>query len=154
MKNIFIFILTLSFGYGCLEQYDPSPEQRLFKQESDHANRVAPKLMEDGSLPAVESDDEAVADVDPIAQKYQTFCASCHGADGKAESAAAAAMNPKPRNLTDKNWQASVDDAHLTKVLKEGGTAVGLSGTMPAWGAMLNDSEIAGMVKFVRDFGK
>ena len=63
-------------------------------------------------------------------------------------------MNPKPRNLTDKNWQASVDDAHLTKVLKEGGTAVGLSGTMPAWGAMLSDSEIAGMVKFVRDFGK
>ena len=86
--------------------------------------------------------------------KYDMYCVACHGADGKANGAAAAAMKPRPRNFTDKKWQASVDDARLVKVLKEGGASVGLSSSMAAWSGVLTDDEINAVVAYVRDFGK
>jgi mono/diheme cytochrome c family protein len=109
------------------------------------------KLTEKGEMPAPVS---AAADADPILAKYTSLCGSCHGADGKADGAAALAMNPKPRNFHDKAWQAKVDDAHITKVIKEGGTAVGLSGTMPPWGAVLSDDDIKALVAKIREWGK
>jgi len=33
--------------------------------------------------------------------KYDTLCVGCHGATGKGDGAAAAALNPKPGNFTD-----------------------------------------------------
>jgi mono/diheme cytochrome c family protein len=47
-----------------------------------------------------------------------------------------------------------VDDAHIHKVIKEGGTSVGLSATMAPWGAAINDAEIDNIVKYIRHFGK
>ena len=86
--------------------------------------------------------------------KFDAFCVSCHGADGKANGAAAMAMNPKPRNFTDKAWQKSVDDAHITKVIAEGGASVGLSPTMAPWGAVLSADDVKAVVKYVRSFAK
>jgi mono/diheme cytochrome c family protein len=61
----------------------------------------------------------------------QTRCAPCHGAEGKGDGAAAAALNPKPRNLSDKAWQESVKDDYIEKIIAEGGPAVGKSPLMP-----------------------
>ena len=55
----------------------------------------------------------------------------CHGAGGKGDGQAAAALNPKPRNYTDKAWQATVPDAEIEKAILEGGAAVGKSNLMP-----------------------
>jgi mono/diheme cytochrome c family protein len=63
-------------------------------------------------------------------------------------------MNPKPRNFHDKAWQAKVDDIHIAKVIKEGGAANGLSGTMPPWGAVLSDDDVKGLVAMIRAWGK
>lgn len=35
---------------------------------------------------------------------FQTNCAMCHGAEGKGDGAAGAALNPKPRNLVEGHW--------------------------------------------------
>jgi mono/diheme cytochrome c family protein len=66
------------------------------------------------------------------AQIYTTRCALCHGASGKGDGAAAAALNPKPRDYSDPAWQASVTDAEIEKIIVAGGTAVGKSAMMPA----------------------
>jgi mono/diheme cytochrome c family protein len=154
LSNVIASVLGTAFiAVGCMDQYDPSPEHKLFKEESTHANKPAPKLTKEGKIPVVKKAATKVA-ADPAAEKYQTFCASCHGADGKADSPAAKALNPKPRNFADKAWQGKVDDARIAKVIKEGGSAVGLSPTMAPWGAMLSDSEVNGMVKMIRDFAK
>jgi len=63
---------------------------------------------------------------------WQTRCTTCHGAAGKGDGAAAVALTPKPRDLSLATWQASVTDAHLEKIIAEGGQAVGLSMLMPA----------------------
>lgn len=95
----------------------------------------------------------SVAEV-PGKKSYETYCASCHGIDGKADGPTALALNPKPRNLTDKAWQGKVDDAHIFKVIKEGGASVGLSASMAPWGGAIADDEIKNVVQYVRHFGK
>lgn len=154
----FAFGLTLSACKSCVEQHDPRPVQSQINEEADRANAPIEKLNADGTAPAPVA--EAVVASggggaqNSGVQKYEQFCVACHGADGQANSPSAVAMNPRPRNLTDAKWQASVDDAHIAKVIKEGGAAVGLSPTMAPWGAVLNDEEIQQIVAHVRSFKK
>ena len=65
-------------------------------------------------------------------QIWTTRCALCHGAGGKGDGVAGAALNPKPRDMTDKKWQTSVDDARIETAIVKGGQAVGLSPLMAA----------------------
>lgn len=98
----------------------------------------------------------ASAPVNPEAKaKYDQLCATCHGKKGIGDGAAAAALNPKPRNYTDKAWQASVDDAYLAKVIVEGGAAVGKSAAMPPSVDLKDKPEVvAGLVQIIRNFSK
>jgi mono/diheme cytochrome c family protein len=80
---------------------------------------------------------ETAAAISPAAAKeaaeiYTARCALCHGAGGKGDGAAAAALNPKPRDYSDPAWQTSVTDADIEKIIVGGGTAVGKSAMMPA----------------------
>lgn len=90
------------------------------------------------------------ADVDAGKQTYQAMCASCHGAEGKGDGPAGAALDPKPRDFTDSEWQKSVTDEHIAKVTKEGGQAAGLSPLMPPWGQSLSDADVENVVAYVR----
>jgi len=65
-------------------------------------------------------------------QVWTTRCSLCHGAAGKGDGPASGPLNPKPRDLSDKKWQGSVDDAHIELVIVKGGTAVKLSPMMAA----------------------
>jgi mono/diheme cytochrome c family protein len=88
------------------------------------------------ALAAPAKKEAAAAPIPAAAQKdadqlFATLCSTCHGLAGKGDGAAAAALNPKPRTFTDAAWQASVTDAHLAKVIVEGGPSVGKSPLMP-----------------------
>ncbi|HEY1097715.1 MAG TPA: cytochrome c [Myxococcota bacterium] len=86
---------------------------------------------------------------------FNTRCAACHGVNGKGDGLAAAALNPKPRDYSDKAWQASVDDNYIAKVIVEGGAAVGKSPLMAA-NADLKDKPdvVKALVAKIRTFGK
>lgn len=90
------------------------------------------------------------ADVEAGKAKFQQFCATCHGPTGHGDGPAAAALKPKPRSLDDAEWQASVDDAHIKKVITEGGAAVGLSPMMTAWGHALKGDDLENVVAYIR----
>ena len=132
---------------GCLDHLDPSKDRARFAEEQKAANLPSVKLTAKGELPPVGG---PAVDADAI---FAQYCAACHGEKGEAESAAAAAMNPKPRSFVDKAWQASVDDERIYTVIKSGGGAVGLSATMPAWGGQLKEAEMRAMVQKVRSIG-
>lgn len=93
------------------------------------------------------------ADVDAGKAKFQQLCATCHGPAGGGDGPASAALNPKPRALSDAEWQASVDDAYLGKVIKEGGPAVGLSPMMVAQRG-LSDADLANIIAYIRSLSK
>ena len=93
--------------------------------------------------------------VSPEAREmFNTRCATCHGAEGKGNGPASAALNPKPRNYTDKSWQSTVTDEQIKKTITMGGAAVGKSPIMPASPDLdANADMLDGLVAIVRNFG-
>jgi hypothetical protein len=78
----------------------------------------------------------------------------CHGAGGKGDGAGSAALQPKPRDFTSAEWQASVTDEHIAKIISYGGAAVGMAPIMPANPDLVDKPEVvAALVKTVRGFG-
>ena len=141
------FLATLTAcDWNSKEDYEPKAEYELFLKHQEEAAKANEAAVASGAAPA--------ATELPGQKTFETFCVACHGANGKADGPAALALKPNPRNFTDKAWQAKVDDAHIAKVIKEGGASVGLSPTMAPWGGAIKDDEIANVVKYVRHFGK
>ncbi|MCY4515095.1 MAG: cytochrome c [Candidatus Tectomicrobia bacterium] len=81
---------------------------------------------------------------------YEQYCALCHGPQGKGDGSLSANLDPKPRNHTDGAYMNTLADAHLLKVVGEGGAAAGLSPIMPAWKDILSAQQIQDVVAFVR----
>jgi cytochrome c553 len=90
------------------------------------------------------------ADADAGQAKFQQLCATCHGMTGAGDGPAAAALRPRPRDMSDAAWQQEVTDQHLTQVISNGGPAAGLSPMMTPFGHALNDQEIQDIVAFIR----
>src|SRR5690606_19902098 len=86
---------------------------------------------------------------------YRQRCQVCHGVEGKGDGPGAAALNPKPRTLADAEWQKSVTDEQIEKVILQGGASIGKSSAMPGNPDLRNKPEVvSGLVKKVRAFGK
>ena len=83
-------------------------------------------------------------------EKFNQICASCHGPTGHGDGPAAAALDPKPRNLSDAKYVSTISDEQLFKTVKEGGAAVGKSPLMPAWGSVLLDNDIWNVIAYLR----
>ena len=90
------------------------------------------------------------ADAEQGKKLYGQFCASCHGQSGKGDGAAAAALNPKPRDHTDRDYMSKMSDADMLKVIKNGGASVGKSPLMPPWGGSLKDDQIQDVIAYIR----
>jgi mono/diheme cytochrome c family protein len=85
---------------------------------------------------------------------FAKYCAACHGPSGKGDGAAAAALNPKPKDLTDKAYVAGLKDDYLFTLIQKGGAAVGKSPLVPAFGAQLKEGDIKDVIAFVRNLAK
>jgi len=85
---------------------------------------------------------------------FTTYCSTCHGAEGKGDGAASAALDPKPADFSKAEFWASRDDALIKKVIKEGGAAVGKSAMMAPWGSVLNDAQIDAVIAHIKTFKK
>ena len=138
-------LATVGCDYNNPQDYKPRTGLENFQKQQAEAKQ------------AQASGTTTQAPTDPLAaakKTFSTYCASCHGSDGKGDTPTAQALNPKPRNLTDASWQKSVDDARIAKVIKEGGASVGLSATMAPWGGALQDEQIQELVKLIRSLSE
>ena len=112
--RVLLFLTGLA-TLGCTPKEDAAPAQEPTPSPS----------------PAVE---EVVA-VDPKAEAVEIYvsrCTVCHGKTGKGDGEGSASLDPKPRDLTLDEWQESVTDDHIRKIIGYGGAGVGKSATMPA----------------------
>ena len=70
-------------------------------------------------------------------EMYTAYCASCHGADGKGNGPAAAALKTPPTDLTQlaaKNG-GNFPDAHIAQIIRgDSMTAAHGNKEMPVWG--------------------
>jgi cytochrome c oxidase cbb3-type subunit 3 len=82
--------------------------------------------------------------------KYDANCTACHGATGKGDGVAAAALNPKPQDHTDGKIMNALNDKYLFNIIKDGGAAVKKSKIMPVASKKLNDQDIWDIVAYIR----
>lgn len=77
---------------------------------------------------------------------YDTYCAFCHGLDGRADTPVARLLEPRPRNFTDPVEMARVNDDRMYRALKMGrpGTA------MAPWGQVLSEPQMGDVIDYVR----
>ena len=94
------------------------------------ATAAAPAVTADVSTLIVETP-ELIAHGKSL---FQVNCVTCHGPGGAGDGAAAAALNPKPRNFTsDQGWKFGSGVARIARTLSEGspGTAMAAFQTIP-----------------------
>lgn len=122
------------------------------KKGSQSGNNAKPAAGQTGTptKPAAPPANDKLAKAKQI---FQLRCMMCHGASGKGDGQAAAALTPKPRNYTSKKWQKSVTDQQIADTIKKGGAALGLSASMPPQ-ADLSDEDLAGLVELIRSFAR
>ncbi|MBL8190211.1 MAG: c-type cytochrome [Acidobacteria bacterium] len=83
--------------------------------------------------------------VDPSGM-YSSLCARCHGDLGDGKGMISIYLDPHPRDLTKAGFMSSKSDERLMKSIREG-----VAGTsMPAWGRVLNDDQIRGVLDHIR----
>lgn len=80
-------------------------------------------------------------------QIFKAHCVVCHGPKGKGDGPAAAALQPRPRDLSDTARMATMTDDSLTKVVTSGRQS------MPGYAKILKPEEIRDVVAFLRCLG-
>ena len=75
----------------------------------------------------------------------QVNCATCHGAKGKGDGVAAAALSPKPADWTSKKIQAESDGELFWKISNG-------RGAMPSW-KHLPENERWALVRYIHSLG-
>jgi mono/diheme cytochrome c family protein len=82
------------------------------------------------------------------AATFAISCASCHGATGAGDGAAAGALPVTPANFSEAIfWETRTDEA-VASVIRDGGAANGKSPLMVAFGPMLGDN-VPAMVAYL-----
>jgi mono/diheme cytochrome c family protein len=81
---------------------------------------------------------------------YTTYCTACHGEKGKGDGVAAKGLPAKPADHSNGAIMSQLSDKYLIEVISKGGSGVGKSAFMPAWGSSLNDKQIRDIVAFIR----
>ena len=77
---------------------------------------------------------------------YQLHCASCHGDRAQGDGSWAGAYDPPPSDLT----REGLDAERLFLATRDGGMAVGMRATMPAFRHTLEEQSIHDIVAYIK----
>lgn len=122
-----------------------------------HFQRIFTGLLAAATLAVADgkgSHDKTASRLEEGKKIFETNCVACHGAEGKGDGAAAAALNPRPRDFTDAAYMKSRPKATLIKVITEGGQSVGLSPVMVGWKGTLTEEQIESVTKYVLSYSQ
>ena len=81
---------------------------------------------------------------------YASWCASCHGADGRGVPAASTRLEVPPADLRDCKTSTAEPEDRWIGIVTQGGAAFGLSLDMPAFGEAGTPAQIRAVVRYAR----
>jgi mono/diheme cytochrome c family protein len=86
------------------------------------------------------------------AELYRTYCAVCHGADGRPDqdSELVQSLGVTPADFSDPLFNSREPAADWEMVIKHGGHALGLAEQMPAQGEVLDDDQIRAVSRHIK----
>jgi mono/diheme cytochrome c family protein len=114
-----------------------------------HAMRLIAAAALAGTVLSLSGIQSFAADISAAAKTYASYCASCHGKWGRGDGPSAVALKSRPQDLAAPAVQKLPDET-IFEAIKKGGGAVGLNPAMHGWGQGLDDSQIRGLVAFIR----
>ena len=91
---------------------------------------------------------ELSGDAEAGKAQYQIHCASCHGDRAQGDGSWAGAYEPPPSDLT----RDSLGAERLFLATRDGGMAVGMRATMPAFRHTLDEQSIHDIVAWIKSF--
>ena len=103
------------------------------------------QFLTDATILALALMSSPAAAAQDAAATYKAKCAGCHGADGKANTGPAKALGAHDFGSDE---VTKMSDAELVTIITAG------KNKMPAYGKSLKDTEIQGLVAYVRELGK
>ena len=146
LRSIVVSLCAVALTAAACSKQEPSSERTTAP-----AAPAAPAPATPSAAPAA----AAGANLGEAQRMFKIRCAVCHGTDGKGDGPGSAALNPKPRNYTDAEWQKSVTDEQIRNTILMGGAAVGKSPNMPASPDLQSKPQVLdGLVQVVRSFAK
>lgn len=101
------------------------------------------------AVPVLADDFELNGNAEAGKAPFQQQCASCHGTSGAGDGPASRAFNPPPSDLTREDLSAE----RMFKATRDGGMAVGLAATMPAFSRSMSEQTIHDVVAYIKSLG-
>ena len=96
---------------------------------------------------------QALAETDAkTVRLWKAKCASCHGADGKAQTETGAKLGIP--DMTAASWQSKVSDAQMKTSISDGVVRPGKSEGMDPYKDKLDAAQIDSLVAYIRTLGK
>ncbi len=81
---------------------------------------------------------------------YRAWCAQCHGRDGRGDAARQTHLSVRPANLAECGSSTAETDEAWTGIVRDGGSAYGLSLDMPAFGGAATPEQLGAVVRYIR----
>jgi cytochrome c553 len=143
-REVAFILAALPLAAACNKHSDAATGTEAVKSASIAVTTAAPAATAPARDPALEA-----------SEYFKRTCTVCHGEDGRGDGPGAAALEPKPRDYTNAEWQGSVTDEQIAKTILQGGAAVGKSPIMPANPQLKEKPEVVKeLVKIIRGFKK
>jgi mono/diheme cytochrome c family protein len=144
-RAVWITCSVVALGLGACSKSEPAALPPNANPNAPAAPSAPSTNTQPAPPPTVSNDPQDV---------FKTRCVMCHGETGHGDGPASVALNPKPRNYSDKEWQKTVTDDQIKKTITGGGASVGKSPLMPPQPDLASKPEVLdGLVKIIRAFG-
>jgi len=118
--------------------------------DSEHEHTDVPETYANKTNPLKDNPDAVAAG----AQIYTTYCAACHGIEGKGDGPAGAALEPHPANLADATMMNNMSDTYLFWRISEGGMIEPFNSAMPPWKDSLTEEQRWQVIDYLRTLAK
>jgi mono/diheme cytochrome c family protein len=148
--SFIVALATMVAVQGCSKEQPPPATQTSAAAAQPAASE--PAAPAGAMTPAV----AAPAAADAGAAAFQAYCATCHGAAGRGDGPAAAALTPKPASFVggvfkyDANKNGNAGDVEdIQAIVRDGAAKYGGSPLMTPW-PMLSAEQLQAVAQYVK----
>lgn len=149
--NLLMIIVPLVM-VSCSRQHSASMQPGTNADSLGRADTAVASSPSPGGVPAVEK--AMTYEQREGKFLYEKYCLTCHGSEGKGDGFNAFNLDPKPKDLTDKQFMQASTDASLREIVAKGGRGVNKPPLMPSWGGRLTKAEIDYCIAYIRTFAQ